>query len=233
MLAFFPRYNAFQSKPEFTIRELAEKVLIKKNIKIDAIVGWSTGGLAAYEIVNNLQEPFEALKAVVLIAPGTNPKAVFKITPESLNGVGYIDEDGKPFSHPENASPSSPVQVPNFTLNLLNSGLHSQKWKADPRVKGLLLLSDPIEDKYVNSKGVCETFESQLGAFQIVMHKGSRHEIDNEEDGHRWGKKIEKKCTEIDQIKSGKEMKKTPKGMRDDGYFLIEKKIVQFLDTQL
>ncbi len=143
--------------------------------QINAVIGWSTGALAAYEMVYNKKKD---IKAAVLIAPGTNIKLVTEITTATLNG-------NTEFEHLDGIRPDSPLKVPQFAINLLVSGLASQKWKVDHDVKGLVLLSDPQKDNYVDSEKVESTLKRNAPDFERVNYSGAAHEIDNESDEHR------------------------------------------------
>jgi len=168
-------------KPElfdtFLISDMADKVWeeIKKKNDIDptkqinAVIGWSTGGLAAYEWAKDNKE---GIKAVVLIAPGTNTKFVDVIETKTLNGSG--------FQHLDNIRPNCPVKIPGFSMNLLASGHASQDWKVENDIKGLVLLSDPEKDSYVDSEAVGNTLKRNAKHFEFVKYDGAAHEIDNE-----------------------------------------------------
>jgi alpha-beta hydrolase superfamily lysophospholipase len=149
--------------------------------QIDAVIGWSTGGLAAYDMAAKKKK---GIKAVVLIAPGTNTKFVFKIETKTLNG-------NTEFEHVDNIRPDSPLKIPGFTINLLASGLASQKWEVASDVKGLVLLSDPKKDSYVDSEAVERTLRRNTKdseSFEFVRYDGAAHEIDNESDPNRTDK---------------------------------------------
>jgi pimeloyl-ACP methyl ester carboxylesterase len=143
--------------------------------QINAVIGWSTGGLAAYEMVYKKKKE---IKAVVLIAPGTDTKLVTEIKTATLNG-------NTDFKHLDGIRPDSPVKVPQFAINLLASGHASQHWKVDHDVKGLVLLSDPQKDSYVDSEKVESTLKRNAPDFEFVKYSGAAHEIDNESDEHR------------------------------------------------
>lgn len=169
--------------PQLLIKEMADEIWkeIKKSNKIDskeqidAVIGWSTGGLAAYDMARKKKK---GVRAVVLIAPGTNTKFVKKIETKTLNG----DEN---FKHLDNIRPDSPLKVPRFTANLLASGHSSQDWKVENDVKGLVLLSGPKKDSYVCSEEVGRTLERNAGHFEVEKYDNAAHEIDNESDKHR------------------------------------------------
>ena len=171
------------SRTPLLISHMADEVWkkIKSDNKIDseeqinAVMGWSTGGLAAYYMAHKKKEGIEA---VVLIAPGTNTKPVIKIETETLNG-------NNEFEHVDKIRPDSPLKIPGFTMNLLVSGHASQDWKVEHDVKGLVLLSDPQKDSYVDSEKVESTLRRNACHFEFVNYECAAHEIDNETDKHR------------------------------------------------
>ncbi|MFT5701128.1 MAG: dienelactone hydrolase [Desulforhopalus sp.] len=174
----------------FRTKEIAD--IVWKEIKstngidskkqIDVVISWSSGGLAAYEMAKDKKE---GLKGVILIAPATNSKVVTKIKTDNLNG--NID-----FKYLDSIRPDSLFTIPGFTGNLLASGLASQNWEVTHDVKGLVLLSDPEKDIYVDSKKVEKTLRSNTipENFEFVNYRGAAHEIDNEKEEHRTANKI-------------------------------------------
>jgi len=183
--------HKLESSSSYLIKDLADKIWTEiktaNNIDskklLDVAIGWSTGGIAAYDMAKDQKK---GIKAVVLIAPATNPNTipVIKIKTETLNG--NIN-----FKHLDNIRPDSPGKVPNFTLNLLASGLASQNWEVANDVKGLVLLSDQENDKYVDSKKVELTLKKNASHFKCINYKGAAHEIDNETKEHRTDKQGE------------------------------------------
>jgi pimeloyl-ACP methyl ester carboxylesterase len=180
------------------ISEMADEVwkkiqiddTIKSDEQINAVIGWSTGGLAAYYMAHKKKEGIEA---VVLIAPGTNTKLVTKITTKTLNR-------NRDFKHVDKVRPDSPLEIPGFAINLLTTGRASQNWKVDHNVKGLVLLSDPDEDSYIDSEKVESTLRGNAAHFDFVNYKGAAHEIDNESDEHRTdteGEKLENRVVKF------------------------------------
>jgi alpha-beta hydrolase superfamily lysophospholipase len=173
------------SSATLLIRDMAESVWtdiksannIDPKERINAVIGWSTGGLAAYEMVKKNSKK-EGIKAVVLIAPGTKIKPVIEIKTDTLNG-------NQKFQHLDNIRPDSPLKIPGFTLNLLTSGHAAENWKVADDVKGLVLLSDPKNDSYVDIEKVEKTLRRNAKHFEFVNYDGAAHEIDNESDEHR------------------------------------------------
>ena len=88
-------------------------------------------------------------------------KEATKIEAKTLNG-------NKKFKHVDNARPDSPIKIPGFAINLLASGHASQNWKVANDVKGLVLLSDPQKDSYVDSEKVESTLKENAKHFEFV-----------------------------------------------------------------
>lgn len=99
------------------------------------VLGWSTGGLAAY-----LSATKNKLAAVTLLAPGIVPNTVVgeglwnyppnEITIESLTTKAPYPNSYNP--HIERIRPNTPLKVPNFSLNLLMTAKRSSE-KNRPR----------------------------------------------------------------------------------------------------
>jgi pimeloyl-ACP methyl ester carboxylesterase len=166
------------------IPEIAEIVWKKfahdlKEFPKKTIIGWSTGGLAAYYVAS-----LGKADQVVLIAPGISPKPVMKITMNSLTSERY-DRDGFDYSegkqnpHLEGIYPKSPLFVPDFTLNLLSTAVEARFWDIPKNVKGLVLLSGK-NDKYVFANDTKKVLKKNAPSFQVLQHSDALHEIDNE-----------------------------------------------------
>ena len=104
--------------PVLEIRKLA-KLVWEKFARPDSakklVLGWSTGGLAALQLAHD-----KWADAVVLIAPGLNPRLVvgefFHITEASLACVAYAVGENP---HVEPVKPEYALQVPLFAKSLL------------------------------------------------------------------------------------------------------------------
>jgi alpha-beta hydrolase superfamily lysophospholipase len=157
------------------------------------IIGWSTGGLAAYYAAYHRRAD-----QIVLIAPGIRPNKIVgeglwhwpvnEITLESLTTDRYSAKNSNP--HVDPIRPTSPMKVfVPFGVNLLATANHSKSWKIDSAIPGFVLLSGD-EDTYVNAKKTRETIEENASHFSVKAYPGSLHEIDNErleirEEAHR------------------------------------------------
>ena len=147
------------------------------NETIDTVLGWSTGGLAAYDMVrsgNGERKTFAwgKVDTVVLIAPGIHTKKVIVISKETLTS-------NKDKIHLEGIKPTSPAWIAMFSANLVWTAKQSQDWKIDPEVRGLVLVSGS-EDRYVDGKKTIDTICRNAPRFEVVKYENALHEIDNE-----------------------------------------------------
>jgi alpha-beta hydrolase superfamily lysophospholipase len=148
------------------------------------VIGWSTGGLAAY-----YQAHLGQLDKVVLIAPGISarwdigeshlrPLEVDEITLPTLTTETYRDGTSNP--HVDPIRPDTPLVVPDFAIDLQEKGLWARnRWAIPPSVQGLTLLSGP-HDTYVNAQQTEVVLAARAPGFKIVRFGGALHEIDNE-----------------------------------------------------
>jgi len=139
------------------------------------LMGWSTGGLAAYAMAYEGQAD-----RVILFAPGIVPRLVvgeyMKITKESLTSA--IFEEGED-PHLDPIRPNSPVLVPLFATNLLKTSFQARHWRMPVTVRGLVFLGGE-EDRYVFSRKTLKVLEKKAPHFHVVQYEKARHEIDNE-----------------------------------------------------
>ncbi len=136
------------------------------------ILGWSTGGLAAYYAAKEGQAD-----RVILIAPGIVPRTVISITEKSLTSDQYPKADDNP--HLDPISVHSPLQVVDFALHLLSMAKKSREWKIPDQIPGYVLLSGQ-EDKYVDAEETQKTLSENAPHFKHHVYAGALHEIDNE-----------------------------------------------------
>ena len=169
------------SQAKFVWNHYAECANSKK-----IVIGWSTGGLAAYRLAHE-----EWADAVVLIAPGIHPN---KLVGEAavhptmlLTGEQVITKrtltrnsfEGQNDPHVDAIKPISPTLVPLFATNLVGSATISQSWQIKGHVKGLVFLSG-ANDTYVDRENTLKTLKSQAPHFVIHSYEGALHELDNE-----------------------------------------------------
>ena len=145
------------------------------------IVGWSTGGLAAYYAAS-----LKMASKVVLIAPAIVPRLLLgeqkvvqgklnQITVASLTPDRYDAENIDP--HLDPIKPNSPLDAIDFSSNLFEAALASQTWSVPPEIPGLVLLAK--NDKYVYSSLIQKTLHIRSPHFSVRSYEGAGHEIDN------------------------------------------------------
>ena len=166
------------------------------------VIGWSTGGLAAYELANE-----RWAQGVVLLAPGLNIKLAvgtsagvsnwLKLSPWGLKGT---PDGGLRFArneiitestltraqwpdgydpHVDTIKPTSPSRVPLFATDLIVASIHSHRFKIDPSVKGLIALSGST-DTYVDRNATWALISKNANHFDRIAYHGALHELDNE-----------------------------------------------------
>jgi alpha-beta hydrolase superfamily lysophospholipase len=146
------------------------------------IIGWSTGGLAAYVTASE-----NKADKVILIAPGIAPKKIVgeglfneipnEITLESLTTDIYFDISSNP--HKEEIKPNSPLKVPLFSACLILTAKKMEDVSISKNIKGFVLLSGE-NDTYVNAAKTKKIISKNAPHFKIKSYDGALHEIDNE-----------------------------------------------------
>jgi pimeloyl-ACP methyl ester carboxylesterase len=148
------------------------------------IIGWSTGGLAAYR--KAYIDP-DRVRSVVLIAPGIVLGTLVgerlksfppnRISLRTLTTERYTD---KPDPHVDPIKPDNPLKVPLFATRLMLESMRAQyRWKIAPEVKGYVFLSGP-NDTYVNAAKTIAVLKRNTPHFQTMTFDAALHEIDNE-----------------------------------------------------
>lgn len=156
----------------------------KKNI-----IGWSTGGLAAY--VHAVAK--SDVSNIVLIAPGIVPnKKVgeqrpleFKfnqITLPTLTTQVYVNGVENP--HLDPIKPNSPLEIMDFSVDLMATAFRSRLFTMSPNVNGFVLLSGD-NDTYVNARKTFTVLKKTAPHFSVRQYPNALHEIDNEAEPHR------------------------------------------------
>ncbi len=153
------------------------------------VIGWSTGGLAAYVQTLNMKN----VDKVILIAPGISPNKIvgeqrpyeFKfnlITLPTLTTQKYTAGIENP--HVEPIKPTSPLEVPEFSLDLIQSSHAHRSGSVSKSVRGFVLLSGP-KDTYVNADKTSTILRSSAPHFKVQVYDKALHEIDNEAEPTR------------------------------------------------
>ncbi len=153
----------------------------QKNYPQKSIIGWSTGGLAAY-----LAASRNEVDKVVLIAPGIVPNMIvggglFGLPPDEITIETLTTENFSAAEDPHKdvIKPNSPIKVPLFAFDLMSRASSAQKIKIPARVKGLVLLSGK-DDTYVNAEKTRVVLKANAPHFKVKSYAGALHEIDNE-----------------------------------------------------
>jgi alpha-beta hydrolase superfamily lysophospholipase len=165
--------------PALQISTLAQKVwdrfIRRDGIEEKIVLGWSTGGLAAYEMAASGKAD-----RVILIAPGIVPRLVvgkfMKITLATLTRAHYAKHNDP---HVDPIRPDSPMKAPLFAMNLIKTSMQSRGWEISQNVKGLVFLGG-AEDRYVVSGKTQKVLQKMASHFRIVQFPDAYHEIDNE-----------------------------------------------------
>jgi len=155
-----------------------------KHFPKHTIIGWSTGGLAAY--AQSIEE--QHIDNLVLIAPGIVPNLVIgewslkpfeiaKITVQTLTTAVYSNSIKDP--HIDPIKPTSPLEVPLFATNLITSSLYYRTQNMKDDVKGFVLLSGN-DDTYVDAEETKKVLDHNAPNLKYQQYSGALHEIDNE-----------------------------------------------------
>ncbi len=153
----------------------------KKNI-----IGWSTGGLAAFVQAAN----DKTINKIILIAPGIAPNSLVGeqhpflgkidlITLPTLTTQSYANGADNP--HIDPIKPSSPLEVKRFAFDLQLTALKARHHRIDRKIEGFVLLSG-TEDTYVDAEKTRKILLLTAPHFQIKHYAGALHEIDNESE---------------------------------------------------
>lgn len=147
------------------------------------MIGWSTGGLAAYMSASKKEAD-----QVILLAPGIVPNYIVgaglwnclpnEITMESLTSAApYRADENDP--HLDPIRPNSPLKVPEFAFDLISTAKKAQKTKMPSSVRGFVLLSGD-RDTYVDAEKTKDVLGKVAPHFKTIQYPGTLHEIDNE-----------------------------------------------------
>ncbi len=149
------------------------------------VIGWSTGGLAAYDLAQD-----KWADSVVLIAPGIHPNKLVGeaaaspallvtlkpvISERTLTRANYSNQMNP---HVDPIKPDSPAKVPLFAANLLATSLKSRFWSIDQNIKGLVFVG--TGDSYIDYAATKKTLAKRAPHFSVVQYEGALHELHNE-----------------------------------------------------
>jgi alpha-beta hydrolase superfamily lysophospholipase len=151
------------------------------------VIGWSTGGLAAYKLA------FEKwADGVVLIAPGIVPNycvgesagsCAKNITRNTVITKATLTRNIYAKGYDPHLDPIKPTSivydVPEFATNLITTSFKAREWSMPAETKGLVFLSG-TEDTYVDRDETMKVLSAKAPSFQVVAYDGALHEIDNE-----------------------------------------------------
>jgi alpha-beta hydrolase superfamily lysophospholipase len=163
-----------------SLEGLAQIVLLSPEITSDSplyLVGWSTGGLLAYRMLQRGQPSFRHVKGAVLLAPGLS---VYKIPGD----MGIVTMDSL-LSNPNpphlgDISPGSPLAFPLFSLDLISTSVLA-RLESVPEQPVMMILGDDVADVYANTPKIKKWFRSARSAkFTGFQCAGAKHELDNE-----------------------------------------------------
>lgn len=159
------------------------------------IIGWSTGGLAAY--TEAIMNP-ERVDSIVLIAPGIAPNPFVGeqhplrgklnlITLRTLTTADY--SKGQPNPHLDPIFPTSPMKVlTGFALDLMKTARTMRSMPFSPDVRGFVLLSGK-KDTYVDAAKTLKVLKANVprfgDRFSAKIYPLALHEIDNEAEPTR------------------------------------------------
>lgn len=150
------------------------------------VIGWSTGGLAAYTLVHN-----GWADAVALITPGIHVNAFIgeAATKKSMLATGEQVITVRTLTrntfkdtydpHVDPIKPISPTPVILFAANLKASSLLSQTWTVDQKIPGIVFLSG-TNDTYIDREAISKTLKKKAPHFEQVKYEGALHELQNE-----------------------------------------------------
>ena len=147
------------------------------------ILGWSTGGLAAYKYGHDFENE---VKALILLTPGIIVKPVLSVKLETLTRVNY--RMGVHDPHIDPIRPSSPMLVPTFAASLASTAIFkSTRYKLSKKIKGMALFASN-DDAYIFSNASYKVLKANNPHFKVhqykkqgyFLSKGALHELDNE-----------------------------------------------------
>lgn len=140
-----------------------------------AVLGWSTGGLAAYMMAHQGRAD-----RVVMLAPGIHVRFVVgklgKATLETLTSRRFPPGEDP---HVDPIRQGLPALVPGFAQSLVRTAYASHRWTLPAGVRGLAFLTGP-GDRYVRGAASAQVLAAKAPGVTRVELPESWHEPDNE-----------------------------------------------------
>ena len=145
--------------------------------RIRNVIGWSTGGLAAYELCHQ-----NFVDNAVLVAPALGIKILLDgkliTTYRCLTHANYTHGNNP---HIDPIKPKSPLTVPVFSSRLLWTDRKARTWQIPKTVNGLVCIAGK-NDPYVHAHMTQQIIQQHAAHFSIRSFENALHEIDNESD---------------------------------------------------
>lgn len=168
---YFPNLN-IHTLAEYFWQKYRRVDRISKDFR--TVIGWSVGGLVAYEMAYR-----KWAQRVILIAPGLAPKSLinkdFKITIDSLTSAVWPPTKDP---HIDPIKPDSPFSIPLFSTNYLTTASKARRYKIAKSISGLVLLS--TDDVYIHSDKSKRVILRNAKHFRVSEYNNCKHELDNE-----------------------------------------------------
>jgi len=151
------------------------------------VIGWSTGGLAAYILANQ-----KWADTYVLINPALTPRLCVGesasnclanlvssdiVSERTLTGV---TRDPQHDMHLDPVKPTSAIAQPLFVTNLITSAFFARTWKIDPATMRMLVMISPHDDLYVDGDKLTGIFVDSGAWYRLISYEDGHHELDND-----------------------------------------------------
>ncbi len=172
----FERIGKMVARVEKLTREDAQRPLI--------LAGWSTGGLIATRMVQNLSReaiPGRSLSGLILFAPAISVPVL--IGERGIVTLRTLTHNPSP-PHNGELSPKSPFEHPIFSGQLILQSGKALFLDLPKTLPVLTMLGDPKEDRYINTQVVRDWVISKRSPHSArhvgLQCLGAKHELDNE-----------------------------------------------------
>lgn len=163
-----------------SLEGLAQIVLMSPDVRSTQplyLMGWSTGGLLTYRMLQRNAFSWREVRGAVLLAPGLSVYAVpgdyGVVTLDSL-----LSNPNPP--HMGTISPSSPLLYPLFGADLIAASVLA-RIESVPNVPILMILAGDETDLYANTKKIKNWYrKAKKQNFLAYQCQNAKHELDNE-----------------------------------------------------